>query len=85
MTRRASRTRSECRRQDRTSYELTTAATLKPRKDIQRGAAELMDAVTHHGVHIAINQRWPLREVAEAHSALEAARTTGSTILLPFE
>jgi len=44
-----------------------------------------MDAVTHHGVHIAINQRWPLREVAEAHSALEAAQTTGSTILLPFE
>ena len=54
-------------------------------KDIQRGAAELMDAVTHHGVHIAINQRWPLREVAKAHSALEAAQTTGSTILLPFE
>ena len=49
------------------------------------GAAELMDAVTHHGVHIAINQRWPLREVAKAHSALEAAQTTGSTILLPFQ
>ena len=32
---------------------------------------------------IEINQRFPLREAAEAHRALEGRRTTGSTLLLP--
>jgi NADPH:quinone reductase len=32
---------------------------------------------------VSVNQRYPLREAAEAHRALEGRRTTGSTILLP--
>ena len=55
------------------------------REDVLRGATDLFDAVTSHGVNIAINQRWPLREIAQAHQALETGKTTGSTILLPFE
>ncbi|MGB0808125.1 MAG: zinc-binding dehydrogenase, partial [bacterium] len=31
----------------------------------------------------SINQRYPLREVAQAHADLEGRRTTGSTVLIP--
>jgi len=34
-------------------------------------------------VKIGINQTFALRDVAEAHRALEQRRTTGSTVLLP--
>ena len=34
-------------------------------------------------VKIEINQRYPLADAAQAHIALEARKTTGSTILLP--
>jgi NADPH2:quinone reductase len=34
-------------------------------------------------LRIDIRQRFPLAEAAAAHTALEARRTTGSTILLP--
>ncbi len=34
-------------------------------------------------VKIRINQRFALKDAAEAHRALEARKTTGSTILLP--
>ena len=34
-------------------------------------------------VKIEINQRYPLRDAAEAHRALEGRQTTGSTLLLP--
>jgi NADPH2:quinone reductase len=32
---------------------------------------------------VRIDQRFPLEDVAEAHKALEARKTTGQTILLP--
>ena len=54
------------------------------RHDFEAGAADLFDAVTNHGVKIAINHRWPLEKVAEAHRALEASQTTGSIVLEPF-
>jgi NADPH2:quinone reductase len=34
-------------------------------------------------VKIAVNQRYPLREAAQAHRDLESRKTTGSTVLLP--
>jgi NADPH2:quinone reductase len=34
-------------------------------------------------VKIEINQRYALSDVQQAHSDLEARKTTGSTILLP--
>lgn len=44
-------------------------------------AKRLFDKVASGAVKITIGQRYPLAEVAEAHRALEARETTGSTIL----
>lgn len=49
----------------------------------QQMARELFAKVESGDVTIHIDQRFPLDEVAEAHRALEARRTTGSTVLLP--
>ena len=46
-------------------------------------AEELFEMVGTGKVKIRIDQRFPLEEVAEAHKALEARKTTGATILLP--
>jgi len=47
----------------------------------QQMARELFDKVTSGAVKIRIDQRFPLEDVAEAHRALEARKTTGQTIL----
>lgn len=44
-------------------------------------AAQLFEKVQSGDVKIRIDQRFPLEDVAEAHRALEARKTTGSTIL----
>lgn len=44
-------------------------------------AAHLFDKVARGDVKIRIDQRFALADVADAHDALEARRTTGSTIL----
>jgi NADPH2:quinone reductase len=49
----------------------------------QQMAGELFGKVTSGEVRIRIDQRFPLHEVAEAHRALEARKTTGQTVLLP--
>jgi len=49
--------------------------------DLQASAAELFEVVASGKVAIEIHQRFALAEAAEAHLALEARRTTGSTIL----
>jgi NADPH:quinone reductase len=43
----------------------------------------LFDAIEKGVVRVRVQQRYPLREVAQAHRDLEARRTTGSTVLLP--
>jgi NADPH2:quinone reductase len=53
------------------------------RPDLLATAKELFEVVQSGAVRILINQRFPLREAAEAHRALESRRTTGSTLLLP--
>ncbi|MCD0418147.1 quinone oxidoreductase [Rubrivivax sp. JA1024] len=53
------------------------------RERTQQMADELFDVVASGEVRIRIDQRWALADVAEAHRALEARRTTGSTVLLP--
>jgi len=53
------------------------------RADLVAGAAELFDVVTKGTVRIEVNQTFPLRDAADAHRALEARATTGSTVLLP--
>ena len=46
-------------------------------------AKALFEMVTSGKVKIEVNQRYPLKEAAQAHRDLEARKTTGSTILLP--
>ncbi len=53
------------------------------RVDLEAMAAELFDVVSSGAVQIRVNQSWPLSEAAEAHRALEARQTTGSTVLIP--
>lgn len=53
------------------------------REDLEHSAQELFDVVLSGQVKIGINQTYALKDVAQAHQALEERRTTGSTILLP--
>ncbi len=49
--------------------------------ELQAAAAELFAIVASGKVRIEIHQRFALAEADEAHRALEARRTTGSTVL----
>lgn len=51
------------------------------REDLEGAAGELFDAVSSGKVRIEIGQRYALKDAAEAHRALEARRTSGSTVL----
>ena len=53
------------------------------RKDLIATANDLFDVIAGGKVRIAINQTYPLADVAQAHQDLEARLTTGSTVLLP--
>jgi NADPH2:quinone reductase len=53
------------------------------REDLVTAARDLFAVVKNKAVKISINQTYPLREAARAHSDLEARKTTGSTVLLP--
>jgi NADPH2:quinone reductase len=54
---------------------------LATRESSQAIADELFAMVTSGQVHIQIDQRFALADVAEAHRSLEARKTTGCTIL----
>ena len=56
---------------------------LERRTDLEEGAAALFGYVVTGRIRIAIGQRFPLVEAAEAHRALESRQTRGSTVLLP--
>lgn len=51
--------------------------------DLLAVSGDLFAAVTSGAVKIQVNQTFPLADAAAAHIALEARRTTGSTVLLP--
>ncbi|ANA14661.1 quinone oxidoreductase family protein [Acetobacter oryzifermentans] len=51
------------------------------RKELEAGAQELFAMVEQGVLKPAIGQRFPLAEAEQAHRALEARSTTGSTIL----
>jgi NADPH2:quinone reductase len=54
---------------------------IKTRQELEQAAADLFEIVSSGKVKIEVKQRFPLKEAAEAHRALEARQTTGSTIL----
>ena len=52
-------------------------------EELQASAARLFEMIRSGAVPVRIGARFPLAEAAEAHRALEARRTTGSTLLIP--
>jgi NADPH:quinone reductase len=56
---------------------------IKTSEELQSRAADLFAKVASGAVKAHIGQRFNLRDAAQAHAALEARRTTGSTILVP--
>jgi NADPH2:quinone reductase len=58
---------------------------LATREALQEAAAGLFDVLAKDVVRSSVNHTYPLREAAEAHRAIHERRTTGSTVLLPFD
>jgi NADPH2:quinone reductase len=52
-------------------------------EDLQATAKDLFDKVGSGAVKIPINQKYPLKDAAKAHTDLESRDTTGSSILIP--
>ncbi|WP_198375743.1 quinone oxidoreductase family protein [Neoroseomonas rubea] len=61
----------------------TLATYTAKREDLVAHANDLFEVVSSGAVQIRVNQTFPLRNAADAHRALEARQTTGSTVLLP--
>jgi NADPH2:quinone reductase len=53
------------------------------RKTLEASAKSLFKMVKSRKVKIAIDQRYPLAEAAQAHRDLESRKTTGQTVLIP--
>ncbi len=53
------------------------------RDDLKHACAELFEVLGDGRVKVTIGQTLPLAEAADAHRALEARKTVGSTLLLP--
>ena len=51
------------------------------RPQLEQSAKELFAVVTSGKVKIEVQQRFALKDATEAHRALQARKTTGSTIL----
>ena len=51
------------------------------REQLENSARELFEVVAKGKVKIEVQQRFALKDAAEAHRALQARETTGSTIL----
>ena len=61
----------------------TLATYTAAREDLVNSARELFAVVKSGKVKIRVNQTYPLREAARAHSDLESRKTTGQTVLIP--
>ena len=57
---------------------------MEEREDLVASAKELFEVMSSGAVPATGRHRYPLREAAEVHRALEERRTTGSIVLLPF-
>lgn len=53
------------------------------RRALETIAKDLFDVVRSGAVKIEVRHRYPLKDAAEAHRALEGRQTTGSVILIP--
>jgi NADPH2:quinone reductase len=59
-----------------TMYDYTAT-----REELEQAASELFEMIASGKVKVEVKQRFALKNAAEAHRALEARRTTGSTVL----
>jgi NADPH2:quinone reductase len=53
------------------------------REQLVAAAHDVIEVVSKGIVKIEVNQRFPLKDAAEAHRALESRKTTGATVLVP--
>ncbi len=53
------------------------------RSYLETASAALFEMIENGTLKINVNQRYPLASAADAHRALEARQTTGSTVLIP--
>ncbi|MBV9881425.1 MAG: quinone oxidoreductase [Sphingomonadaceae bacterium] len=53
------------------------------RAELEASAARLFEMLRSGAIQVQIGARFPLAHAAEAHRALEARKTTGSTLLIP--
>jgi NADPH2:quinone reductase len=51
------------------------------REELEQAAGDLFDIISTGKVKIEVKQRFALKDAAEAHRALEARKTSGSTVL----
>lgn len=51
------------------------------KEELEESARELFEMVESSKVNVEVKQRFPLKDAAEAHRALEARQTKGSTVL----
>lgn len=61
----------------------TSAAYFHDATSLRQGAAALFAAMANNTLRIEIGQRFALADAADAHRALEARETMGSTLLIP--
>jgi NADPH2:quinone reductase len=61
----------------------TGAGYFRTAEDLRTAADALFNLIELGKIHIAIGQTFPFERAIEAHRALEARQTTGSTLLLP--
>ena len=53
------------------------------RRETMARARDLFKAIESGDVKISVNQRYKLKDAAQAHKDIEARKTTGSTVLIP--
>lgn len=68
---------------DRYFMRTTLQAYTATRDDLLAVAKDFFDVVAQGGVKIEIGQTVPLKDVGQAHAALEGRKTTGQTVLIP--
>jgi NADPH2:quinone reductase len=61
----------------------TGAGYFRQPEDLRTAADALFNMIELGKIKIAVAQQRPLAEAADAHRALEARETTGSTVLIP--
>jgi NADPH:quinone reductase len=61
----------------------TLAHFTRTAQEMQETADDLFAVLKSGAVHVAINQRVPLKDAAKAQEALAAKKTIGATVLIP--